>query len=260
MKELLYDFRRYFEQLKEEGVERVETTHLPADGGIPAASIRRPDPIINFAPGTPPVIIKKSRRDDEIAVSSEMRSSSAERFRILTGKISNCSSCGLASTRNCAVPGEGGNASRILFVGEGPGAEEDRQGRPFVGRSGQLLDKILAAVSLTRNDIFITNIVKCRPPGNRDPHPDEVIACWPYLEEQIKILRPRVIVTLGAPAAKTLLDTAAGIGSLRGRVHDYHGVPLIPTYHPAYLLRSYTMENRKKVWEDMKLLRRIING
>ncbi len=107
---------------------------------------------------------------------------------------------------------------------------------------------------------FITNIVKCRPPGNRDPHSDEVIACWPYLEEQIKILHPRVIVTLGAPAAKTLLDTNSGIGRLRGRFHDYHGIPLLPTYHPAYLLRSYTLENRKKVWEDMKMVREFIEG
>lgn len=262
MRKLLYDFRRYFEQLKEEGVERVETTHLPAGGGSPAdrksqpAAIRRPQPSIKPAPVPPPGRIEKIKKHDETAASPETKSLfPAERFRNLMERINNCRRCGLASTRNCAVPGEGGNASRIFFVGEGPGAEEDRQGRPFVGRSGQLLDKILAAVSLSRNDIFITNIVKCRPPGNRDPRSEEVIACWPYLEEQISILKPRVIVTLGAPAARTLLDTDTGIGRLRGRFHDYQGIPLLPIYHPAYLLRSYTMENRKKVWEDMKMLR-----
>lgn len=265
MKELLYDFRRYFEQLKEDGTEWVETIHLPAAGGsdavrkIPPPAIRRAQPVIKPVSVPPPGRIEKKQKDDEPAASPETKPlPSAERFQSLIGRINNCRSCGLASTRNRAVPGEGGNANRILFIGEGPGAEEDRQGRPFVGRSGQLLDKILASISLSRADIFITNIVKCRPPGNRDPMAEEVIACWPYLEEQIGILKPRVIVTLGAPAAKTLLDTATGIGRLRGRFHDYHGIPLLPTYHPAYLLRSYTMENRKKVWEDMKLLREFI--
>ncbi len=264
MKELLYDFRRYFEQLKDDGVEWVETSHLLPPGDTEVAPARKPEPARAY-----PRPEKSSRPRKTTpaypeekaapAVQKPDLSSPAEKFRVLIERINNCRNCGLASTRNRAVPGEGGNALRILFVGEGPGAEEDRTGRPFVGRSGQLLDKILAAVSLTRNDIFITNIVKCRPPGNRDPHSEEVIACWPYLDEQIKILRPRVIVTLGAPAAKTLLDTTEGIGRLRGRFHDYHGIPLLPTYHPAYLLRSYTLENRKKVWEDMKLLREFID-
>lgn len=265
MEELLYDFRRYFEQLKEEGITRVDTTHLPTDEEInlvpkrQSESLRYHQPIIETTPTLPPGSIEKPQKQDGATVSPGTKTLlPSQRFRILIEGINNCRKCGLAETRNCVVPGEGGNDLRILFVGEGPGAEEDRQGRPFVGRSGQLLDKILAAVSLTRNDIFITNIVKCRPPGNRDPLSEEVIACWPYLDEQIKILRPRVIVTLGSPAAKTLLDTATGIGRLRGRFHDYHGIPLLPTYHPAYLLRSYTLENRKKVWDDMKMLRDFI--
>lgn len=261
MRELLYDFRRYFEQLKEEGVEWVITDHEPDEEQIglrpSSPSGRAPSPSVSqqelfSSPGKEKKAIKLEKpafSSDESAVSP------AENFRILVEKIKNCRRCGLASTRNRVVPGEGGNKKRILFIGEGPGAEEDRQGRPFVGRSGQLLDKILASISLSRDDIFITNIVKCRPPGNRDPGAEEVIACWPYLEEQIEILKPRVIVTLGSPAAKTLLDTSTGIGRLRGRFHDYHGVPLLPTYHPAYLLRTYTIENRKKVWEDMKILR-----
>jgi len=265
MKELLYDFRRYFDQLKEDGVEWVETAHLSPSGGTKVAPSRKPEP---GRSSCRPEKMLQPRKTTQVhpeekaapAIQKSEPSSSAESFRILTERINNCHNCGLSTTRNCAVPGEGGNGLRILFVGEGPGAEEDRLGRPFVGRSGQLLDKILAAVSLTRKDIFITNIVKCRPPENRDPLSEEVIACWPYLEEQIGILKPRVIVALGSPAAKTLLDTATGIGRLRGRFHDYHGIPLLPTYHPAYLLRSYTLENRKKVWEDMKMLREFIKG
>jgi len=243
IKELLYDFRRYFDQLKEEGVEYAETTHLPGtgergtgSGGHSSAAVR----------------LRSSRKQEGVL-------SSGERFRALVETILKCKKCGLASTRKCVVPGEGGNKRRVLFVGEGPGAEEDRLGRPFVGRSGQPPHTTLASISLSRQDIYITNIVKCRPPGNRDPQADEVIACWPYLEEQIKLLKPRVIVTLGSPAAKTLLNTNTGIGMLRGRFHDYQGTPLLPTYHPAYLLRSYTLENRKKVWEDMKMLREFLD-
>jgi len=174
--------------------------------------------------------------------------------------VGRCLRCGLGKTRNKAVFGEGEIKRGVMFIGEGPGANEDIQGRPFVGRAGKLLDKILASIGLKRKDVFITNIIKCRPPGNRDPKPDEVIACWPYLEEQIELLKPRVIVTLGSPASKTLLETSQGISRLRGRIHDYQGIPLIPTYHPAYLLRTYTLENRKKVWEDMKLLKNFLEG
>ena len=142
-----------------------------------------------------------------------------------------------------------------MFVGEGPGEQEDLSGRPFVGRAGKLLDKMIAAIGLSRDDVYITNIVKCRPPGNRDPKPEEVVACWPYLEKQIAVLSPRVLVALGSPAAKTLLDTDQGISRLRGKVHDFEGTPLIATYHPAFLLRAYTVENRTKAWEDMKLVR-----
>ena len=242
IKALAYDFRRYVEQLKEDGIEGVDSARGPLRSGKKTVCPSR-------TPVGPP----------QRPVREEKESSSRDRFQALAETIMNCQKCGLASTRKRAVPGEGGNKRRVLFVGEGPGAEEDRLGRPFVGRSGQLLDKILASISLRREDIYITNIVKCRPPGNRDPLSEEVITCWPYLEEQIKILRPRVIVALGAPAAKTLLDTDTGIGRLRGRFHDYHGIPLLPTYHPAYLLRSYTLENRKKVWEDMKMLRGVLD-
>ena len=173
-------------------------------------------------------------------------------------EVRRCCKCGLGSSRTNAVAGEGNPNARIMFVGEAPGADEDAQGRPFVGRAGQLLDKIIAAMGLKRSDVFIGNILKCRPPENRDPRPDEIINCFPFLQRQIEIIEPEIIVALGAPAARTLLNTNKPIGQLRGQFHEYYSgigrapVKLMPTYHTAYLLRSYTPENRKRVWEDMK--------
>ena len=163
----------------------------------------------------------------------------------IAGEVRQCQQCGLGSSRTNAVPGEGNPNARIMFVGEGPGADEDAQGRPFVGRAGQLLDKIIVAMGLRREDVYIGNILKCRPPGNRDPRADEII-------------NPEIIVALGAHAAKTLLNTTKSIGQLRGQFHEYYagiGRPptkLMATYHTAYLLRNYSPENRRKVWEDMK--------
>lgn len=173
-------------------------------------------------------------------------------------EVRKCCKCGLGSSRTNAVPGEGNPDARIMFVGEAPGADEDAQGRPFVGRAGQLLDKIIAACGLKRSDVFIGNILKCRPPDNRDPRPDEIINCLPYLQKQIEVIDPEVIVALGAHAARTLLDNTKSIGQLRGQFHEYYSgigrppVKLMATYHPAYLLRNYSPENRRRVWEDMK--------
>jgi uracil-DNA glycosylase len=176
----------------------------------------------------------------------------------IAAQIAQCQKCELAQTRTNTVPGEGNPRPRIAFVGEAPGEDEDHQGRPFVGRAGQLLDKIIAAMGLKRSDVYICNILKCRPPGNRDPKPDEVEKCSPYLQEQLELLRPEIIVALGSHAAKTLLDTNLAIGKLRGRFHDYYFSPmlppikLMPTYHPAYVLRNYTDQTRLQVWEDMQ--------
>jgi len=169
-----------------------------------------------------------------------------------------CRKCDLGSLRTNAVPGEGNPAARIMFVGEAPGADEDAQARPFVGRAGQLLDKIIKACGLKREDVWIGNILKCRPPDNRDPRPEEIIACLPYLQRQIELINPEIIVALGAHAAKTLLDTPKAIGQLRGVFHEYvpgmgkRPIKLMATFHPAYLLRNYSDDNRRKVWEDMK--------
>jgi len=176
----------------------------------------------------------------------------------IAGEVHQCRKCDLGSLRTNAVPGEGNANARIVFVGEGPGADEDAQGRPFVGRAGQLLDKVIAAMGLKRSDVFICNILKCRPPENRDPRPDEIISCLPYLQRQIELINPEIIVALGAHAARTLLNTNKSIGQLRGQFQQYYAglgrppVKLMPTYHTAYLLRNYSEENRRRVWEDMK--------
>jgi len=167
--------------------------------------------------------------------------------------VAGCQRCRLSEEgRSNIVFGEGNPDADLMFIGEGPGAEEDRQGLPFVGRAGKKLNEIIRAVGLQRQDVYIGNIVKCRPPGNRSPRPDEIRSCLPYLERQIAIIQPRVICALGTVAAQTLLNTSEPISRLREEVHSYLGVPLQPTFHPAYLLRNYTPRTRGQVWEDMQ--------
>lgn len=168
-----------------------------------------------------------------------------------------CELCTLFRTAKQAVPGQGNPEADFVCVGEAPGANEDEQGVPFVGQAGQLLTKILAAINLSREDVFICNVLKHRPPGNRNPTPDEVAACSPYLVRQIELLKPKVIVALGTFAAQTLLQTKEPIGKLRGRIHRYYGVPLIVTYHPAALLRNPSW--KRPTWEDVQLARRLFD-
>ncbi|MBN1126059.1 MAG: uracil-DNA glycosylase [Sedimentisphaerales bacterium] len=174
-------------------------------------------------------------------------------------QVSVCTLCEeLARTRKHTVPGEGDPQARLVFVGEAPGADEDARGRPFVGRAGQLLTKIILAMGLKREDVFICNTLKCRPPGNRDPKPDEKRNCGPFLQRQLEAIRPEIIVALGSHAAKSLLEVDLPIGRIRGRFHEYYFSPdlppvkLMPTYHPAYLLRNYSQDNRRRVWDDMQ--------
>lgn len=171
-------------------------------------------------------------------------------------EVRDCTRCELSRARTQTVFGEGDPDARIMFIGEGPGQTEDRMGRPFVGPAGELLDKQIAAMGLQRASVYIANVVKCRPPGNRTPLPQEVHACSGYLQRQIEVVRPAVIVTLGGPAAKMVLGVEEGITRLRGRWGWYRGIdpaiPVMPTFHPAYLLRAYTVENRKKVWSDLQ--------
>jgi uracil-DNA glycosylase family 4 len=196
------------------------------------------------------------------AVSAEETARREQALKALNEKmVRNCKKCPLSRTRNKTVFGQGNAAARLVFVGEAPGAEEDAQGLAFVGRAGQLLTKMIEAMGLTRDQVYICNILKCRPPNNRDPAPDEIACCWPYLDEQLRIIQPEVIVALGRPAAQTLLRTTASIGQLRGQWHDYFisgspmvgpATPLMPTYHPAYLLRN--PPDKVKAWNDLKMV------
>jgi uracil-DNA glycosylase family 4 len=167
--------------------------------------------------------------------------------------IRNCQECHLHKYRNNLVFGMGSPRARVMFVGEAPGREEDLQGKPFVGRAGQLLDKILAAIDFKREEVYIGNVLKCRPPENRDPLPEEVEKCEPYLLKQIEIIKPRIICALGRISAQVLLKTKLPLGQLRGRFHNYHGIKLLVTYHPAALLRY--PQYKRQTWEDVQLLR-----
>ncbi|MFI5303772.1 MAG: uracil-DNA glycosylase family protein [Nitrospiria bacterium] len=171
--------------------------------------------------------------------------------------IGDCQRCKLSPTRTQIVFGNGSSGPALVFVGEGPGAEEDAQGKPFVGRAGQLLTKMIEAMGLTREEVFITNVVKCRPPGNRNPEAEEIAACSPFLKNQLKVLKPRIICTLGTFASQTLLKTEEKISKLRGRFYSYEGMLLMPTYHPAYLLRNPA--EKKSAWEDIQMIMKELN-
>jgi DNA polymerase len=167
--------------------------------------------------------------------------------------LGDCTRCGLAAGRQKIVFGDGNPRADLMFVGEGPGKDEDRRGLPFVGRAGELLTQMIEnGLGIPRSEVYICNIVKCRPPNNRTPLDGEVAACRPFLDGQIAAVRPKVIVALGKPAASLLLGRDVAITRIRGTWHTYHGIPLMPTLHPAYILRQYTPENRRHVWEDLK--------
>ncbi len=224
---LLNDVTAYVKHEQEEGVRTLEVRARPRAAPPPAAVVP--------TPASAPV-----------AASSEVEAALLDIAR----RVAACTNCPLCKTRTRTVPGQGCAAPEIMFIGEGPGADEDRQGLAFVGRAGQLLTKIVAAMGFTREQVFIGNIVKCRPPENRTPAPEEMQACIPFLKEQIALLRPKVIVALGATAVRGLLNMEIGITKLRGKWQTYEGIALMPTYHPAYLLRNAA--GKKDVWEDMK--------
>ena len=197
------------------------------------------------------------------AVSPTVALEAAARGQLLqqldADEVRACTKCPLCQSRSQTVFGEGDPHAALMFIGEGPGQKEDEQGRPFVGRAGELLDKQIAAMGLQREQVYIANVVKCRPPSNRTPTPAEADACSDYLRRQITIIEPQVIVTLGGPAAKLVLNTREGVTRLRGNWFDSrqflsHGpvIPVMPTFHPAYLLRAYTRDNRRHVWSDLQ--------
>lgn len=244
----LADWLEYLADLGYDEVYRDRA--LPPDRGTPPAQAAErsatPPPEVASGP--------RARREsgDEPADSPSPQTRRAE-LEAVAREASACTRCALAEGRKTVVFGSGSPDADLMFIGEGPGAEEDRQGLPFVGPAGELLTRIIRAIDLSRDEVYIANIVKCRPPRNRDPLPDEVAACRPWLEAQIRLVRPRVIVALGRVAAQALLGEEAPIGKLRGRWHSVHGVPVMPTYHPAALLRSGSL--KRPVWEDMQQVR-----
>ena len=202
-------------------------------------------------PAVPPArsrVAEPSRTSPGPAVAPD--SGEAPRLEEVRRALGDCQRCKLCSGRKNIVFGVGNPKAKLVFVGEGPGAEEDNQGIPFVGAAGQLLTKMIAAMGYTRDEVYICNVVKCRPPGNRNPEPDEIAACQPFLEAQLNAIRPSVIVTLGKFAAQTLLRTDTPITRLRGQWREYVGIPLMPTFHPAYLLRNPA--EKKSAWTDLQ--------
>jgi uracil-DNA glycosylase family 4 len=177
---------------------------------------------------------------------------SPETLEAIRTDLGDCCRCRLSQSRKHIVFGAGDPHARLVFVGEGPGYDEDQKGEPFIGAAGRLLTKIIEAIKFTRDQVYICNIIKCRPPGNRNPLPDEIEACLPFLKRQLTAIKPDVICALGTFAAQALIDTTLPISKLKGRFHDYNGMRVLPTYHPAYLLRN--PDKKRDVWEDMKIL------
>lgn len=250
----LGDHLRFFGELGVMGVSRDRTWRVrPADARRAEAdehSSAAAAPLDSRS-GTPPA------PDVRAASPSEVRIETLDDIRIELGP--DCTRCKLHTLgRRQVVFGVGNPNADLMFVGEAPGEEEDRQGEPFVGRAGQLLTKIIEAIGLTRADVYIANVIKCRPPGNRNPEPDEVACCEPFLFRQVDVIKPKVIVPLGKFAAQSLLKTTEPITRLRGRVYQYRGAQLIPTFHPAFLLRNPSA--KRDVWEDMKKVRAILQG
>lgn len=236
--------RRYLQQQREQGERELPVRFRPARRAAPAVggTAVRPSGVKPAVKLDPPVV----------PASSGEGAKTLEAFR---AEICGCTRCRLGKLRKNFVFGEGNPGAKLVFVGEAPGADEDAQGRPFVGAAGQLLTKIIEAIKFRRGDVYICNILKCRPPGNRDPEPDEVAQCEPYLVRQLEILKPAVICALGKHAAQTLLKTQVPISKLRGQVHAYHGIKLVPTFHPAALLRNPGW--KRQTWEDVQLVRSI---
>jgi DNA polymerase len=227
--------------------------HLKFAAELGVAGVSR-DPAWRTRPEDPLVLLEGSK-GEPVTFSAN----AAEALAAVRADIGDCTRCKLhAQGRTQIVFGVGNPDAELMFVGEAPGADEDIQGFPFVGRAGQLLTKIIEAIDLKREDVYIANVIKCRPPGNRNPDPDEVATCEPFLFQQIDIIKPKVIVALGKFGAQTLLRTLDPISRLRGRVYEFRGAKLVPTFHPAYLLRNPS--SKREVWEDMKLVRTLLKS
>ena len=239
--DVLKDLADYLEYRLEEGEDIAELDPTVLEALANPVSVQRN---LEQSPKTPTVPADAGNREKPPAKAV------TEGLALISVRIAQCRQCLLCETRTNTVPGQGNSAPEIAFVGEGPGADEDQQGLAFVGRAGKLLTKMIEAMGLTRDEVWIGNILKCRPPGNRAPMPDEMDACLPYLKEQLALLQPQVIVCLGATAVKGLLDTKTGITKLRGNWKSFEGIDVMPTFHPAYLLRNPPA--KKEAWKDLK--------
>lgn len=247
---------RYLRQQRELGEQEVFLDRLTAEEAVDILSGKRrvvPAP----RPAAPPVEAAVTAAPPPPSPAAGGREDRAAALRVLRQEAEACTRCRLHQTRTTVVFGEGNPAAEVVVVGEAPGAEEDRAGRPFVGRAGKLLDRLLLSVGLPREDVFICNVLKCRPPQNRDPLPDEVDHCVPFLRGQIAAIAPRVLLAVGKHAVRVLTGSEASIGQLRGRIHVYDGIPLVATYHPAYLLRS--PHQLRTAWQDFQLLRQVLD-
>lgn len=259
MGDLLNNLRQLVELDRGFGVEFVGRGRQPAasdqrpvtSGQSPATSDQPPATSLQRPVASVPRPATSSPEPGPRAVLPAASGMPAADLAAIAAAVASCRACKLCSTRTKTVPGEGAAAPELVFVGEGPGADEDASGRPFVGAAGQLLGKMIGAMGFRREDVFICNVVKCRPPGNRNPEPDEVAACMPYLEAQLAALKPKVVCTLGNVPLKALMGPQTpGITSMRGKRLDWRGMILIPTFHPSYLLRN--AEAKKPAWEDLK--------
>lgn len=235
-REAVASLRRYLEELKETGV--VELPRTAVTGGEKVAPpLEASCPVAESALPAP-------------AAEPHVQTAAGETLEDIRRDLGECARCSLGSQRTNLVFGVGNPSARLVFIGEAPGREEDLKGEPFVGEAGQLLTKIIQAMGFSRDDVYICNVLKCRPPGNRNPHHEEIEQCAPFMLRQVRAIAPEAVVALGTFAAQTLLATKEPISRLRGRFHDYHGIPLMPTFHPAFLVRN--PERKREVWDDMK--------
>uniref|UniRef100_A0A831UE24 Type-4 uracil-DNA glycosylase n=1 Tax=Geobacter metallireducens TaxID=28232 RepID=A0A831UE24_GEOME len=235
VRETIASLRRYLEELQETGVDEL----LLAPAPLEEKPRPLPEAVAAGAPSAPPA-----------PVAEPPAASAGETLDDIRRDLGECVRCGLAKTRTNLVFGVGNPRARLVFIGEAPGRDEDLKGEPFVGEAGQLLTKIIQAMGFSRDEVYICNVLKCRPPENRNPHHDEIERCAPFMLRQVRAIGPEAVVALGTFAAQTLLATKEPISRLRGRFHDYHGIPLMPTFHPAFLVRY--PERKREVWEDMK--------
>ncbi len=244
-------------QLRELGLSELHLDDLTADEAVQllsAASAATPSPPAEALERESPTGLMADEAGES---GGEAPTGTARRLEVLSNEAAGCVKCGLSEGRTQVVFGRGAAAAELVVVGEAPGREEDRTGLPFVGPAGKLLDLLLLSVGIERGSAYICNVLKCRPPNNRDPMADEVATCAPYLHAQLDIIQPRVLLAVGKFAAQWLSGSEQSIGRLRGRVHEYRGVPVVATYHPAYLLRS--PHATRKTWQDLQLMRQVLD-